>query len=81
MPTLIEFLLKETQDRELCVITVAGKVQAMVHIDHEDRLIYALPDKLLNRTVKSDHWDTFFPIVNASGQAVPTPVHYIEVGD
>lgn len=75
---LSEFLLKHTQARELCAITIGGWISATFFIDHEDLFVRYIDKDLRCATVKSHHWDTL-SIVDAQNKPVEIPCHYIEV--
>ena len=75
-PTLIEFLTKKTQALELCAICEGGWVTATVWIDHEDLFTRNLPAHLCARNVERNKWDTL-TTVNAKGEKITVPCHYI----
>jgi len=51
--TLKDFLLHETDAGTLAVVEDGGWVQGIVYIDHEDLSPTSLPERLLNREIKS----------------------------
>lgn len=73
---LIEFLLKKTNARELCVIRNSGWIVASCWIDYED--LFYVPDDLANKIVKKDEWD-YLSIVNENNAEIKIPCHYVDV--
>lgn len=76
--TLSEFLLKQTQALELCVIRDCGWIVASCYIDREDLFHGPLNHKLREKEVKSDEWGTINITLN-KGDVIPIPCHYIDV--
>lgn len=74
--TLKEFLLKQTNVKELCVIRDSGWIVATAWIDYED--LFAVPAKLADKKVKKDEWG-FLSIVNENNAELKVPCHYIDV--
>lgn len=78
--TLIEFLKYKTQALEVCAIREGGWVTTTVWIDHEDLFARNLPYKLADRYVERDEWGTLLT-VNAKGERISVPCHYIYLED
>ena len=75
---LSEFLLKHTNSRELCVITIGGWINATFFIDHEDLFARYIHKDLEKATVKFHHWDTL-SIVDSQNNSIEVPAHFIEI--
>lgn len=73
--TVREFCLHKTQAAELCVICDGGWVAGAVWIDYED--LFMLPDSLKNRKVTRHYWSEL-TIVNADGEKMKIPAHFID---
>ena len=78
--TLIEFLLHKTHSFELCAICEGGWVTSTVWIDHEDLFERNINKKLRDRYVARDEWDVL-TTVNAKGQTITVPCHFIYLED
>lgn len=76
--TVIDFLLHQTNARELCAIRENGYIVAMFWIDNEDLFCRYMNKELGKRKVKLDCWD-YIPIVNANNACIKVPCHYIDV--
>lgn len=75
---LSEFLQKQTQALELCVIRDNDWIVATYFIDHEDLFCHHLDHKLSDKEVKRDKWD-WLTIVNENGAETQIRCHYIDV--
>ena len=73
--TVWEFCLHKTQAAELCVICDGGWVAGAVWIDYEDMFI--LPDLLKDKKVTRHYWSEL-TIVNADGEKMKIPAHFID---
>lgn len=73
--TVREFCLHKTQAAELCVICDGGWVAGAVWIDYED--MFMLPDSLKDRKVTRHYWSEL-TIVNADGEKMKIPAHFID---
>lgn len=74
--TLRDFLLKQTNARELCVIRDNGWIVASCWIDYED--LFAIPQRLAENFVKNDEWG-YLNIVDANNIEIKIPCHYVDV--
>lgn len=74
---LKEFLLTQTNVKELCVIRVCGGYNiASCWIDYED--LFHIPHELEDKVVESDEWG-YLSIVNENNAEIKIPCHYIDV--
>lgn len=71
-----EFLSKNTEVKELCVIRDSGYIIMTAWIDYED--LFVINDKIGNKIVKSDIWGTI-PIRNHNGNTIEVDCHYIDI--
>lgn len=74
--TVREFLLKNTDVTELCVIRDSGYIVMTAWIDCED--LFAINDNIGKKMVKSDIWGTI-PIRNHNGNTIDIDCHYIDI--
>lgn len=74
--TVVEFLLKNTKVKELCVIRDSGYIVMTAWIDYED--LFAINSGIGKMMVKSDTWGTI-PILNRDGNTIDVDCHYIDV--
>lgn len=74
--TVLDFCKHKTKATEICVIRERGWRVATVWIDYED--IFMLPDKLIDKKVKSDEWGTI-QICDMNNYKTEIPCHYIDV--
>ena len=75
---LKEFLLKKTKARELCIITDCDYIIGATYIDNEDLFISSLNDNLLEKIIKSDHYETFI-CINNKNEKQEIIAHYISI--
>lgn len=73
---LYDFLRRETNVYELCVICEDGYEVVTCWIDHED--LFIIPSRLANREVRRDYWDVL-PIVTENNNKMYIPCHSIDV--
>lgn len=73
---LREFLRKNTNAQELCVIRDEGWIVASCWIDYED--LFFIPQKLAENEVKKDEWG-YLTIVNENNAELKIPCHYVDV--
>jgi hypothetical protein len=73
--TVLEFCLHKTQAMELCVLCDEGWIVGAVWIDHED--IFRIPDSLKDQKVTRHYWKEL-TIVNADGEKMKIPAHFID---
>ena len=73
--TVREFCLHKTQAMELCVLCDEGWIVGAVWIDHED--IFRIPDSLKDQKVTRHYWKEL-TIVNADGEKMKIPAHFID---
>ncbi len=73
--TVREFCLRETQSTELCVLCDDGWAVGAVVIDYND--ISMIPDSLKDKKVTHHYWSEW-TIVNADGEKVEVPAHFID---
>lgn len=76
LKTLKDFLYRETNVRELCVIREDGWIIATCWIDYED--LFAIPHRLADKVVKKDKWG-YLEIVNEENACIKIPCHYVDV--
>lgn len=74
--TVQEFCLHKTQAAELCVFCAHGWIVGSVWID--DQYIFRIPDSLKDEKVTRDYWSEL-KIVNAYGEKMKIPVHFIDI--
>lgn len=73
---LYDFLRRETNVHELCVICEDGYEVAICWIDYED--LFIIPPRLGYKEVKRDYWDGL-PIATENNNKMYVPCHYIDV--
>jgi hypothetical protein len=73
--TVLEFCLHKTQAMELCVLCDEGWIVGAVWIYHED--IFRIPDSLKDQKVTRHYWKEL-TIVNADGEKMKIPAHFID---
>lgn len=74
--TVKEFLLKNTDVKELCVVRDSGYIVMTTWIDYED--LFAINNDIGKKIVKSDIWGTI-PIRNHNGNTIDVDCHYIDI--
>ena len=78
MMPLREFLRRETNAGELCVIRDAGWTVAVFWIDYEDLFCRYIHKDLADRKVKKDSWGNL-PTTNKNKEYISIPCHYIDI--
>lgn len=73
---LYDFLRRETNVYELCVICEDGYEVATCWIDYED--LFIIPPRLGYKEVKRDYWDGLL-IATENNKKMYVPCHYIDV--
>lgn len=73
--TVQEFCLHKTQAAELCVLCDRGWIVGTVWIDYED--LFCIPDSLKDKKVTRHYWGEL-TIVNADGEKMTIPAHFID---
>lgn len=76
--TLSYFLHHKTQVGEICVIRDCGWDICVVCIDYEDLWVRGINPQLFDEKVKGNVWGTMV-IVDARGNKIEIPVHYVDV--
>ena len=74
--TVREFCLKKTQNGELCVFRIYGKIIiGSTWIDNEG--FFSITNSIKDKKVKSDEWGTL-EISTEHGDKIQVPCHYID---